>query len=93
MQTTEERGMFDDAVKFILCAFFVTAFPAKLKGDHSFVGPAAILRAQRYIFDSLMANTDERMRILEKPHVSGGAKVITNAHTCVLRELRLRKLY
>ena len=71
----------------------MAAFPAKLKEDHSFVGPATILRAQRYTFDSLMANTDERMRILEKLHISGGAKVVTNAHTCALRELRLRKLY
>jgi succinate dehydrogenase / fumarate reductase iron-sulfur subunit len=67
-QTIEERGMFDDAVKCILCACCVAACPVMLKEDPSFVGPAAVLRAHKYIFDSRIANTEERMRILEKPH-------------------------
>jgi succinate dehydrogenase / fumarate reductase iron-sulfur subunit len=68
VQTPEERSMFDDAVKCILCACCVAACPVMLKEDPDFVGPAAVLRAHRYIFDSRVADTEERMRILEKPH-------------------------
>ena len=67
-QTIEERGVFDDAVKCILCACCVAACPVMLKEEPSFIGPAAILRAQRYIFDSRVTDAAERMRILEKPH-------------------------
>jgi succinate dehydrogenase / fumarate reductase iron-sulfur subunit len=68
MQTPEERSLFDDAVKCILCACCVAACPVTLKEETDFIGPAAILRAQRYIFDSRMADAAERMKVLEKPH-------------------------
>jgi succinate dehydrogenase / fumarate reductase iron-sulfur subunit len=67
-QTPAERSLFDDAVKCILCACCVAACPVTLKEDPDFLGPAAILRAQRYIFDSRLADTAERMKVLEKPH-------------------------
>jgi succinate dehydrogenase / fumarate reductase iron-sulfur subunit len=67
-QTPEERSLFDDAVKCIFCACCVAACPVMLKEDPSFIGPAAALRAQRYIFDSRVTDTEERMKILEKPH-------------------------
>jgi succinate dehydrogenase / fumarate reductase iron-sulfur subunit len=67
-QTPEERSLFDDAVKCILCACCVAACPVMLKEEPAFVGPAAVLRAHRYIFDSRVTNAEERMKILEKPH-------------------------
>ncbi len=42
--------------------------------DHDFVGPAAILRAQRYIFDSRIADEKERLAIMKKPHGVWGCK-------------------
>jgi succinate dehydrogenase / fumarate reductase iron-sulfur subunit len=68
MQTPEERILFDDAVKCIMCACCVAACPVMLKEEPDFIGPAAVLRAQRYIFDSRVTDTAERMKILEKPH-------------------------
>jgi succinate dehydrogenase / fumarate reductase iron-sulfur subunit len=68
MQAPEERSLFDDAVKCILCACCVAACPVTLKEETDFMGPAAILRAQRYIFDSRIAGAAERMKVLEKPH-------------------------
>jgi succinate dehydrogenase / fumarate reductase iron-sulfur subunit len=67
-QTPEERSLFDDAVKCILCACCVAACPVMLKEEPAFIEPAAVLRAQRYIFDSRMTDTAERMKVLEKPH-------------------------
>jgi len=68
IQSTEERSIFDDAVKCILCACCVAACPVNLKEEPEFIGPAALLRAQRYIFDSRTQDTAERMKVLEKPH-------------------------
>ncbi|HJW65745.1 MAG TPA: succinate dehydrogenase iron-sulfur subunit [Candidatus Bathyarchaeia archaeon] len=67
-QSPEERSLFDDAVKCILCACCVAACPVNLKEEPEFVGPAAFLRAQRYLFDSRTQDSIERMRVLEKPH-------------------------
>jgi succinate dehydrogenase / fumarate reductase iron-sulfur subunit len=67
-QTPEERSLFDDAIKCILCACCVAACPVMLKEEPDFIGPAAVLRAQRYIFDSRVTDTAERMKILEKLH-------------------------
>ncbi len=36
--------------------------------------PAAILRAQRYIFDNRTANVSERLQIMQKPHGIWGCK-------------------
>lgn len=68
IQSMENRTLFEDALKCILCACCVSACPVNLKEDPAFLGPAALLRAQRYIFDSRAKDSIERMRILEKPH-------------------------
>jgi succinate dehydrogenase / fumarate reductase iron-sulfur subunit len=36
--------------------------------DEDFLGPAAVLREQRYIFDSRALDAEERLQILKKPH-------------------------
>ncbi len=73
-QSIQERAEFDDAIKCVLCGCCVAACPVELEQDHKFVGPAAILRAQRYIFDSRTQDATERMRVLEKPHGVWGCK-------------------
>jgi succinate dehydrogenase / fumarate reductase iron-sulfur subunit len=42
--------------------------------DQEFVGPAAILREERYIFDSRTSDKEERLQILKKPHGVWGCK-------------------
>jgi succinate dehydrogenase iron-sulfur subunit len=74
LQTVEERSRIDDAVKCILCGCCVAACPVILEQDPRFIGPAAILRAQKYIFDSRATDAAERMQILEKPYGIWGCK-------------------
>ncbi len=74
LQNIEERALFDDAVKCILCACCVAACPVILKEDAEFIGPEAILRAHRYIFDSRTSDVVERMRVLDEPHGVWGCK-------------------
>ena len=68
VQEPQERCIFDDAIKCILCACCIAACPVMLEEDPEFVGPAAILRSHRYIFDSRVLETAEYMKVVEKPH-------------------------
>ena len=80
-QSVEERSRFEDALKCILCGCCYGACPVITEQDEEFVGPAAILRAQRYIFDSRMANVRERLQIMQKPH---GVWTCKSYYVCTL---------
>jgi succinate dehydrogenase / fumarate reductase iron-sulfur subunit len=62
-QSPEQRERFDDTTKCILCAACTTACPITWTNEE-FVGPAAIVNAHRFIFDSRDAGAAERLRIL-----------------------------
>jgi succinate dehydrogenase / fumarate reductase iron-sulfur subunit len=68
IQSVQERAKFDDDIKCIMCACCVAACPVNLKEDPAYVGPAAIVRAHRYIFDSRVKDPEKRMQIINKPH-------------------------
>jgi len=76
LQTTEERARIDEAVKCILCGCCVAACPVILEQEPQFIGPAAILREEKYIYDSRASPEDrvERMRLMEKPYGIWGCK-------------------
>jgi succinate dehydrogenase / fumarate reductase, iron-sulfur subunit len=76
LQTIEDRTKIDDAVKCILCGCCVEACPVILEQEPRFIGPAAVLREEKYIFDSrtLPTETVERMHIMEKPFGIWGCK-------------------
>ncbi len=60
LQSIEERERFDDTTKCILCAACTTACPSFwAKGEY--VGPAAIVQAHRFIFDSRDQASQERL--------------------------------
>lgn len=68
IQSIEERSRIDDAIKCILCGCCVAACPVILEQESKFIGPAAILRAQKYIFDSRRTDSTERMQVMERPY-------------------------
>lgn len=51
LQSPEERAAYDDTTKCILCAACTTACPP-FWSNPDFVGPAALVNAHRFIFDS-----------------------------------------
>jgi len=63
LQSPKERARYDDTTKCILCAACTTACPS-FWAQPSFVGPAAIVNAHRFIFDSRDHASDERLEIL-----------------------------
>jgi succinate dehydrogenase / fumarate reductase, iron-sulfur subunit len=74
LQTPQERSEFDDAIKCVLCGCCLAACPVLLEQDQKFLGPAAVLRAERYIFDSRNKNQEERMQIINRHHGIWGCK-------------------
>ncbi|MGW8144922.1 MAG: succinate dehydrogenase iron-sulfur subunit [Anaerolineales bacterium] len=63
LQSPEERERFDDTTKCILCAACTTSCPSYWAND-KYVGPAAIVNAHRFIFDSRDRAAAERLNIL-----------------------------
>jgi succinate dehydrogenase / fumarate reductase iron-sulfur subunit len=62
-QFPAERERFDDTTKCILCAACTTSCPVYWT-DGSYFGPAAIVNAHRFIFDSRDQGAEERLEIL-----------------------------
>ena len=63
-QSPEQRARFDDTTKCILCAACTTSCPIYWAND-TYVGPAAIVNAHRFIFDSRDEAGEERLHILD----------------------------
>jgi succinate dehydrogenase / fumarate reductase iron-sulfur subunit len=63
LQSPEQRERFDDTTKCILCAACTTSCPS-FWANEKYVGPAAIVNAHRFIFDSRDRAAAERLRIL-----------------------------
>jgi succinate dehydrogenase / fumarate reductase iron-sulfur subunit len=62
-QSAEDRARYDDTTKCILCAACTTSCPS-FWAKPGYVGPAAIVNAHRFIFDTRDDHADERLEIL-----------------------------
>ncbi len=65
LQTAEDRERFDDTTKCILCAACTTSCPV-FWTDGQYFGPAAIVNAHRFIFDSRDEGAEQRLEILNE---------------------------
>ncbi|MEO7443385.1 MAG: succinate dehydrogenase iron-sulfur subunit [Acidimicrobiales bacterium] len=72
-QSPEERDRYDDTTRCILCAACTTACPV-FWGNSGYVGPAAIVNAHRFIFDSRDDGADQRLDILNERSGTWGCR-------------------
>ncbi|CAN5714354.1 succinate dehydrogenase iron-sulfur subunit [soil metagenome] len=63
LQSPEDRARYDDTTKCILCAACTSSCPS-FWAQPAYVGPAAIVNAHRFIFDSRDDAAHERLEIL-----------------------------
>jgi succinate dehydrogenase / fumarate reductase iron-sulfur subunit len=63
LQSPRQRERFDDTTKCILCAACTTSCPSFWAND-KYVGPAAIVNAHRFIFDSRDRGAADRLGVL-----------------------------
>jgi len=62
-QSPDERDRFEDTSRCILCGACTTACPS-FWSNPDYVGPAAIVNAHRFIFDSRDHGNEERLQIM-----------------------------
>jgi succinate dehydrogenase / fumarate reductase iron-sulfur subunit len=73
VQSPEDREVFDEAIRCILCACCSAACPITEENEN-YLGPAALLRAFRYLFDSRDAADDPRLDLLNSNDGIWGCK-------------------
>jgi succinate dehydrogenase / fumarate reductase iron-sulfur subunit len=90
LQSPQQRARFDDTTKCILCAACTTSCPTFWAND-DYLGPAAIVTAHRFIYDSRDEAAADRLHLLSE--TSGVARCHT-AFNCTLacpREIEITK--
>ena len=65
LQSPEERARYDDTTKCILCAACTTSCPI-FWANESYVGPAAIVNAHRFVYDSRDEAGADRLEVLDQ---------------------------
>ena len=89
-QSVEQRAIFDDTTKCILCACCTTACPS-FWGNEQYVGPAAIVAAHRFIFDSRDKAAAERLKILNEVWGVYRCHTIFNCTLACPREIQITR--
>ena len=90
LQTPEQRERFDDTTKCILCAACTSSCPSFWANDR-YVGPAAIVAAHRFVFDSRDQAAPERLRILNDQFGVYRCHTIFNCTLACPREIEITR--
>jgi succinate dehydrogenase / fumarate reductase iron-sulfur subunit len=90
LQSREQRDRFDDTTKCILCAACTTACPS-FWADSEFVGPAAIVQAHRFIFDSRDQGAERRFHILGEDWGVWRCRTIFNCTSACPRDISVTR--
>ncbi len=88
LQSPDDRHVFDDTTKCILCAACTTSCPVTWMSD-DFVGPAAIVNAHRFIFDSRDTGAAERLQILNKGTGVWRCRTVFNCTDACPRDIKV----
>src|SRR5258708_5975321 len=88
LQTIAQRERFDDSTKCILCACCTTSCPTYW-ADGSYVGPAAIVQAHRFIFDSRDQAANERLEVLGDPDGVWRCRTVFNCTPACPRDIEV----
>jgi succinate dehydrogenase / fumarate reductase iron-sulfur subunit len=88
LQSPEDREKFDDTTKCILCAACTTACPSYWAND-KYIGPAAIVQAHRFIFDSRDEGYAERLQVMGDQFGVWRCRTIFNCTTACPRDIKV----
>lgn len=90
LQSPKERKRFDDTTKCILCAACTGSCPV-FWGDEHYVGPAVLVNAHRFIFDSRDEGAADRLSILSDSTGAFRCRTIFNCTECCPRGIKVTK--
>lgn len=77
LQSAEQRERYDDTTKCILCGACTSSCPSFWAND-SYVGPATIVNAHRFIFDSRDDHANDRLDVLAEENGVWRCRTIFN---------------
>ena len=90
LQSPEDRARFDESTKCILCAACTTSCPSYWAND-AYYGPAAIVAAHRFIFDSRDEGASERLHILSETDGTVRCHPAYNCTEACPRDIKITK--
>lgn len=89
-QTPKQRERFDDTTKCILCAACTTSCPS-FWSNSKFLGPAALVNAHRFVFDTRDEATAERLEMLGDREAAWRCRTIFNCTEACPRGIKVTK--
>jgi succinate dehydrogenase / fumarate reductase iron-sulfur subunit len=90
LQSPEDRERFDDTTKCILCAACTTSCPS-FWSNGQYVGPAAIVNAHRFIYDTRDTAAAERLKILNESSGVWRCRTAFNCTEACPRDIEITK--
>ncbi len=88
IQSQEERARFDDTTKCILCAACTTSCPTFWAND-DYLGPAALVTAHRFVFDSRDEDAADRLQIVSETSGLARCHTVFNCTMACPREIEI----
>ena len=88
LQSPEQRAVFDDTTKCILCAACTTSCPPYW-ANKEFVGPASIVNAHRFVFDSRDQGAAQRLDILNQREGVWRCRTVFNCTDACPRHIKV----
>ncbi len=89
-QSPDERERFDDTTKCILCGACTSSCPS-FWANKSYLGPAAIVQAHRFLFDSRDRGKQERLAVLNQRSGVWRCRTIFNCTDACPRGINVTK--
>ena len=89
-QSPEERERYEDTTKCILCAACTTSCPS-FWTNPEFLGPAAIVNAHRFLFDSRDGAREQRLAILNDREAVWRCRTVFNCTEACPRDIKITK--
>jgi succinate dehydrogenase / fumarate reductase iron-sulfur subunit len=88
LQTPEERDHIEDTSRCILCACCTSACPSYW-ANRAYLGPAAIVNAHRFVFDTRDQGCHERLDALNDRHGVWRCRTIFNCDAACPRDIHI----
>lgn len=90
LQSIEDRERFDDTTKCILCAACTSSCPV-FWADGRYVGPAAIVQAHRFIYDTRDQGGDKRLDVVGDTFGVWKCRTVFNCTNACPREIEVTR--
>ena len=88
LQTQEQRARFDESTKCIMCAACTTSCPSFWASD-DYYGPAALITAHRFVFDSRDEGASQRLEILSETNGTARCHTAYNCTNACPRDIHI----